>query len=108
MQFERPDSSKGALYYDYSSNGSYDSQVTEDAATTVPPPLSPASYICSGKDYSGTVHIPFTGWDTKGNRFSGTVAVEWGARVTAMCATPPTGTDGSPLMTAISIPCAGS
>ena len=28
VQFERPDSSKGALYYDYSSNGSYDSPVS--------------------------------------------------------------------------------
>ena len=76
VQFERPDSSKGALYYDYSSNGSYDSQVTEGRSyyRSSSPYLRRVTFV-AGKDYSGTVHIPFTGWDTKGNRFSGTVAV---------------------------------
>ena len=79
VQFERPDSSKGALYYDYSSNGSYDSQVTEGRSyyRSSSPYLRRVTFV-AGKDYSGTVHIPFTGWDTKGNRFSGTVAVEVG------------------------------
>ncbi len=46
VQFERPDSSKGALYYDYSSNGSYDSQVTEGR-----------SYYRSSSPISGELHL---------------------------------------------------
>ena len=74
-----PSSSEGTLYYRYRSSGSYDSQVTEGRSyyRSSSPYLRRVTFV-AGKDYSGTVHIPFTGWDTKGNRFSGTVAVEVG------------------------------
>lgn len=50
VQFERPDSSKGALYYDYSSNGSYDSQVTEGRSYA---PGGKAGYADPGSGAAG-------------------------------------------------------
>ena len=110
VQFERPDSSKGALYYDYSSNGSYDSQVTEGRSYY----RSSSPYLRRVTFVAGEGFIParfisrLPAGTPRATAFPAQWRWRWGARVTAMCATPPTGTDGSPLMTAISIPCAGS
>ncbi len=76
VQFTLPSSSQGTLYYDYSSSGSYSSLVS--AGTNYyysrTPRVSRISFV-PNSSFTGTVQIPFTGWDTAGNRFTGTVSI---------------------------------
>lgn len=79
VDFSLPDSSKGTLYYNYTSSGSYDSKVSESRHyyRNSSPYLRRVTFVADD-DYSGTVSFDFTGWDTKGNRFYGTVEIQVG------------------------------
>lgn len=79
VDFSLPDSSEGTLYYNYTSSGSYDSKVTESKHyyRSSSPYLRRVTFVAA-EDYSGTVNFDFTGWDTRGNRFYGTVEIQVG------------------------------
>lgn len=79
VQFELPASSEGTLYYNYTGNGSYDSRVTEGRSyyRSSSPYLRRVTFVAD-RDFSGTAEIDFNAWDTKGNRFAGTVEVAVG------------------------------
>lgn len=75
VRFELPASSKGTLYYNYK-NGSYDSKVTENRSyyLSSSPYLDRISFVADA-DFSGTVSIAFTGWNTEGEKFEGEVSI---------------------------------
>lgn len=79
VRFTPPSSSKGTLYYNYSSSGSYDSKVSSSTSyyRNSKPYLSDVSFV-PAKDFTGSVSISFTGYDTAGARFSGTVEITVG------------------------------
>ena len=79
VRFTLPASSKGTLYYNYTSSGSYDSRVTESKSyyRSSSPYLRRVTFVADG-DYTGTVSLSFTAWDIKGNQFSGTVEISVG------------------------------
>lgn len=79
VRFTLPASSQGTLYYNYSSSGSYDSRVSESTSyyRSSAPYLRRVSFVAN-PDYSGNVSISFTGYDTKGNRFSGVLEITVG------------------------------
>ena len=79
VRFTLPASSKGTLYYNYTSSGSYDSRVTESKSyyRSSSPYLRRVTFAADG-DYTGTVSLSFTAWDIKGNQFSGTVEISVG------------------------------
>ena len=79
VRFTLPASSQGTLYYNYSSSGSYDSRVSESTSyyRSSSPYLRRVSFVAN-PDYSGNVSISFTGYDTKGNRFSGVLEITVG------------------------------
>ncbi len=63
-----PSSSHGVLYYD-------GSKVTTGASYDYDDELEDV-YFLADDDYDGTVSIPFTGYDTRGDSFRGTVVIE--------------------------------
>lgn len=67
-----PSSSRGTLYRNYSSSGS-GTRVDEDDRITRTS-LSRVAFV-PNRSYSGAVDIGFTGYDTNGNTFSGTVTI---------------------------------
>lgn len=79
VRFSLPPSSQGTLYYNYTSNGSYDSLVTESRSyyRASSPYLRRVSFVAN-KNYSGMATLDFTAWDIKGNSFSGTVEITVG------------------------------
>ena len=79
VRFTLPASSQGTLYYNYSSSSSYDSKVSENTSyyRSSSPYLRRVSFVAN-PDYSGNVSISFTGYDTKGNRFSGLLEITVG------------------------------
>ena len=76
VQFQLPASSEGTLYYNYTSSGSYDNQVTESNSyyRSSSPYLRRVTFVAA-ENYSGTVEIPFTARNTRGERFTGTVEI---------------------------------
>ncbi len=74
VRFNQPSSSRGTLYYDddrrVSSGTSFyrssESRLIDDV------------YFDANSGYNGTVSIPFTGYNTNGNSFSGTVKIKVG------------------------------
>lgn len=77
VQFSLPSSAQGTLYYDYSSTNNYGSQVSSGTNyyySSRTPRISRVSFVPSAS-FTGTVTVPFVGWDTAGNRFNGTVTV---------------------------------
>lgn len=78
VQFELPASSEGTLYYNYTGNGSYDSRVTEGRAITG----SSSPYLRRSPLWQTGIsperRRSIYAWDTKGNRFAGTVEVAVG------------------------------
>lgn len=68
-----PSSSRGTLYRNYTSSGS-GTRVDEDDRISRTN-LSRVAFV-PNRSYSGTVDIGFTGYDTKGNSFSGTVTIQ--------------------------------
>lgn len=79
VRFTLPASSKGTLYYDYTSAGNYGSKVTESRNyyRSSSPRLDDVTFVASSS-FTGTVTIDFTGWNTKGESFSGTVEIDVG------------------------------
>lgn len=83
VRFELPPSSQGTLYYNYSSSGDYSSLVSEDRDYYRSSSLYLGNITFVAKeDYAGTVEIPFTAWDTQGNRFNGQVGISVSAEGT--------------------------
>ena len=77
VRFTLPASSRGTLYYKYTSSGSYDSKVSETRSyyRSSSPYLDDVTFVASSS-YTGTVSIPFTGWSTGDESFSGTVEID--------------------------------
>lgn len=84
VQFELPSSSRGTLYYNYSSSGNYDSRVSSSRSYYLDssPYIGRVSLVPSST-YTGTVSVPFSAVDVKGNRFNGTVEVTVGNTATS-------------------------
>lgn len=79
VRFELPASRQGTLYYQYTSSSRPGSRVSaRDEYTSSS--LSKITFV-PDTGYEGTVSIPFSGYDTRGNRFTGTVEVSVGAAV---------------------------
>lgn len=75
-----PDSSQGTLYYNWSSSSRPGSRVYAGDSYyygTATPRLDRVTFAAA-EGFAGTVSIPFTGQDTAGNRFSGTVEISVG------------------------------
>ena len=76
VTFKLPDPSKGVLYYNYQSSGSYESRV---AATTRyyysgVPGLSSVTFV-PGSGVTGRIAIPYTGYGSTGTSFTGTLYI---------------------------------
>ena len=78
LSFELPASSRGGLYYDYtsSSGGSRVSSSTSYYRSGAPQ-LSKVTFVPKS-GYTGTVSIPFSGYDVDGSRFTGSVRISVG------------------------------
>lgn len=76
IKFTLPSSSYGKLYYNYSSPSSYSSLVSEGTKYYYDdsPSLSKVAFV-PYKDYNGTVTVKYTGWNTDGVNFTGTVKI---------------------------------
>ena len=79
VRFELPSSRQGTLYYQYSSSGSPGSRVSERDQYTSST-LSKVTFV-PNSGFTGTVSIPFSGYDVRGSRFSGTVEISVDAAV---------------------------
>lgn len=79
VKFTLPASSQGTLYYDYTSSSNYGSKVTENQNyyRSSSPRLEDITFVAES-GFTGTVYIPFSGWDVEGESFSGTVAIDVG------------------------------
>lgn len=76
IRFSSPAASQGKLYFDYTSPTKPGSAVTESQSyyASGSPNLSKLTFAASDSG-AGVAVIPFTGWDTKGNNFSGQVEI---------------------------------
>lgn len=76
VRFLLPDSSVGSLYYRYTSPSSYDSQVNPSVSyyRDGTPELSRVSFVPSSS-YQGTAILSYTGTDTGGGSYTGTVEI---------------------------------
>ena len=76
VRFTLPSSSYGTLRYNYSSSSSTGSAVSSSSSyyRSSSPYLSNITFV-PASGYTGTVNISFTGYDTSGERFTGTVSV---------------------------------
>lgn len=78
IQFDSlPAASQGVLYYDYRTAGSPGSRVSAGTSyyySTRTPRLDRITFV-PAESFTGTVRIPFTGWDRDGRRFSGEVEI---------------------------------
>lgn len=79
VRFSLPASSRGTLYYNYTSSGNYDSRVEEGRSyyRNSSPYLRRVTFVAEDS-FTGTVTLNFTGWDVKGNQFSGQVEISVG------------------------------
>ena len=78
VKFTLPSSSKGTLYYDYDTGSDdYDSKVDKSTKyyRSDTPALSKVAFLPASST-SGEVSISYTGYDTKGNSYSGTVKID--------------------------------
>ncbi|MGO5114619.1 S-layer homology domain-containing protein [Candidatus Avoscillospira sp. LCP25S3_F1] len=77
VQFQLPSSSQGALYYNYTSSGNYDSAVTSSRKyyRYSTPYLDKVTFV-PNSSFVGTATIPYTGWSTNGKSFTGTVTID--------------------------------
>lgn len=72
-----PASSQGTLWYNYRSTGNPGTRVEAGASYyhgTRNPRLDRVTFVPES-EFTGTVRIPFTGWDVDGNYFSGNVEI---------------------------------
>ncbi|MEA4942773.1 MAG: S-layer homology domain-containing protein [Oscillibacter sp.] len=76
VRFTLPSSSYGTLRYNYSSSSSTGSAASSSTSyyRSSSPYLSNITFV-PASGYTGTVNISFTGYDTSGERFTGTVSV---------------------------------
>lgn len=75
VSFELPSSSQGTLYYNYAN--SYNSSKVSASTSyyrSGSPSISNVCFVPAG-GFSGVVSIPFSGYDTAGSRWSGTVRI---------------------------------
>ena len=72
-----PASSAGILYYNYTSTSSSRVTTGTDYRRSGSPSISNITFVPAGS-YTGTVSIPFTGYDEDSVRFNGTVTVSVG------------------------------
>ena len=75
-----PASLEGTLYYDYSGSGSYASRVSDTTRyyRGSSPQISRITFV-PAQGFTGTVSIPYTGYDRDGGRFTGTVRITVGS-----------------------------
>lgn len=76
VKFTLPSSSYGKLYYNYTSQSSYSSAVSASTKYYYDdsPSLAKVAFV-PYKDYNGTVTVKYTGWNTDGVNFTGTVKI---------------------------------
>lgn len=76
IKFTLPSSSYGRLYYNYTTKSSPGSAVSESTKYYYDdsPSLSKVAFV-PYKDYNGTVTVKYTGWNTDGVTFTGTVKI---------------------------------
>ncbi len=76
VKFTLPSSSYGVLYYNYTSSSSYGSKVSASTKyyRSASPYLSYVTFV-PDDDYSGTVKIAVTGYDSDGESYSGYVKI---------------------------------
>ena len=76
VKFTLPSSSYGKLYYNYTSPSSLGSAVSANTKYYYDdsPSLSKVAFV-PYKDYNGTVTVKYTGWNTDGDSFTGTVKI---------------------------------
>ncbi len=79
VKFTIPSATKGVLYYNYS-NGDYSSIVSSSKKYYYDssPYISKITFV-PNKNFSGTCKIEFTGYDTNGDSFYGTVVISTGS-----------------------------
>ncbi len=76
VRFTLPSDSDGTLYYNYRSNGTYDSRVDSGRYyRSGSPSISNISFV-PGTDAAGSVTIRFTGYNTRGGSFDGRVVIQ--------------------------------
>lgn len=76
VRFTLPEASQGTLYFDYTSASKPGTAVTESQNYYADgsPSLGKLTFAASSSG-AGVCAIPFTGWDTRGNNFSGQVEI---------------------------------
>lgn len=76
IKFTLPSSSYGKLYYKYVSQNSFDSLVSNSTKYYYDdsPSLGKVAFV-PYKDYNGTVTVKYSGWNTDGVNFTGTVKI---------------------------------
>ena len=80
IYLDLPASLEGTLYYDYSGSGSYASRVSDTTRyyRSSSPQISRITFV-PASGFTGTVSIPYTGYDRDGGRFTGTVRITVGS-----------------------------
>ena len=80
IYLDLPASLEGTLYYDYSGSGSYGSRVSDTTRyyRSSSPQISKITFV-PASGFTGTVSIPYTGYDRDGGRFTGTVRITVGS-----------------------------
>lgn len=78
VRFTLPSSAEGTMYYNYRTNGSYDSRVSANTRyyRNSTPSIGTISFV-PASTASSRVTINFTGYSTEGNRFEGTVVIQY-------------------------------
>lgn len=79
VRFTLPASSRGTLYYNYTSGGSYDSRVTASRSYYADSfPYLDRVTFAANSSFTGTVEIDFTAWNIDNERFTGVLAIQVG------------------------------
>lgn len=79
VRFTLPASSRGTLYYNYTSGGSYDSRVTASRSYYADSfPYLDRVTFAANSSFTGTVEIDFTAWNMDNERFTGVLAIRVG------------------------------
>lgn len=80
LSFETPSTSRGRLYRNYRSSSSTGSSLSDSTRLYYrgTPAISDVTFV-PASGYSGTVTIPFSGYDSRGDRFTGTVEIAVGS-----------------------------
>ena len=77
VRFSLPSSSKGKLYYKYDESGQKTVSSSTSYYRSESPQLSDVSFV-PASGFTGKVTIDFTGYNTNGKSFSGTVSIQVG------------------------------